>query len=212
MWEWNEERQLFVNDETGESLPLSEMEDLINDIIDDGMDEADDLADQYLDSEIDERNPRVRLWWLLFSKQLRDLYFLLAGLGIGSSLLVIGGLLDDVNRLLNRQFTYLDSMAGEILSGALSLGSINRRIHMYVNSSRSSYWVGRDEFERRKGSREEHWITLGDTHVCTPCNEAEDLGWQLIGTFAQPGSGIVVITPTTLCRGMTSCRCKKSYR
>jgi len=211
MWTWNEARQLFIN-EDGRTLTLSEMEDLIDELIDDGMDDIDDLIDQYLDPTVDESNPRVRVWWLLFSEQLRDLYFLLAGFGIGASALIIGPLLDDINDLLNRQFTYLDSMAENIVLGGVSLGSIRRRAHMYVNSSRSAYWTGRDEFERRRGSREEHWITLGDTHVCNPCNEAEDLGWQLIGTFAQPGSGIVLIIPTTLCAGLTSCRCKKEYR
>ena len=208
-WTWDEERQLFIN-EDGETLTLSEMEDSIEDIIDDGMDEADGLIEDYLDGETDERNPRTRLWWLLFSQQLRNLYFLLATMAIGGP--IIGPLLDDVDRLLRKQFNYLDSMAGEILRGEVSIPQIRQRAHMYVNSSRSSYWVARDEFERRRGSREEHWVTLGDSHVCHPCNDGEDLGWQLIGTFAQPGSGIVVIIPTTLCLGLTSCRCRKLYR
>jgi hypothetical protein len=83
---------------------------------------------------------------------------------------------------------------------------------MYVNSARGAYWLTRDQAEKDRGMTVEIWHVIGDKHTCSPCSDAAEAGAQPIGTFAQPGSGIVRLSPVTVCQGYSACRCKKSYR
>lgn len=96
--------------------------------------------------------------------------------------------------------------------GRISAREVGRRSGMYANSSRQAYWAVRDRVERANGMVEEHWFAIGDDNTCEPCITAESLGWQPIGTFGQPGSGIVMLISGTTCRGLTHCRCRKEYR
>jgi hypothetical protein len=143
---------------------------------------------------------------------LKDTFLVLAALGIGGLLFLDEGLRSQMQDALDRQLGYLADFASQVARGQLSLRAIRQRSRMYVNSSRGSYWLSRDEFERRRRMIQSKWITRGDNRVCPPCTEAEDLGWQILGSFGQPGSGIVTLHPLTLCLGLTSCRCRKEYR
>jgi len=82
---------------------------------------------------------------------------------------------------------------------------------MYVNSARSSFWTVLDRQMRDAGYTQERWEAIGDANTCSPCNEGDMMGWQPIGTFAEPGSGYVLREPATECAGLSSCRCRKEY-
>lgn len=207
-WRWNRSFNEFRETDTGERVTSEDIEDLVDEIIDEESENVDDLIELF----IEEEEPNVGAWKIVFADMILELYLILAALGIGGIARLTPVLTEIIEEKLTRQFLFLDSFAAEIEAGRLSIGSIRQRMRMYVNSSRQAYWLMRDELEIQSGSVQERWVTLGDTHVCSPCNDAEDEGWRPIGTFAQPGSGLVEISPSTMCVGLTSCRCRKEYR
>ena len=204
-WRYDLESASFINLETGDRLTPSEAEDLVDEIIENAKDDADDIINNTLDDDPDVEE---------FERQLADLvkrlYVFLAILGGG--LAIYDQLRGEVERKLERQYVYLEPFAIQVYGGNVPLGSARNRAHMYVNSSRGAYWLTRDEAERRRGSVEQRWIVVGDEHTCLPCFDASAMGWQPIGTFGQPGSGIVTLDPVTMCNGLSSCRCRRSYR
>lgn len=198
--------EVFFDPETGVSLTTDEADDLVDELVDAYQQDADELVDELLDAE----EPRTEEFRRSLGELLRDLFLVLAILGIG-------GVLEDrlrgqVERRLERQLRFLDGFIQVLLQHTIPLGSIHRRIGMYINSSRQAYWLAREERARQDGYTEERWEAIGDLNTCDPCFEADDMGYQPLGTFGEPGSGIVVLSPTTLCHGLTACRCRKSFR
>jgi hypothetical protein len=114
--------------------------------------------------------------------------------------------------LLLLQLGWLDRFAQEVATGAVSKPEARRRMRMYVNSARAGFWVVLDRELKDAGYTRERWVAIGDAHTCGPCNEADGMGWQPIGTFAQPGTGYVLVDPATECEGLSLCRCRKLYR
>ena len=205
---WDENREVFIDSDSGEELSLEDAEDLVDELIDDAAEDIDIIIEEFLDTEA----PKPDGWHAAFILLLKDLFLTLGALGIGGIALLDTTLSTQIQDALDRQLGYLAGFAVQVSQGRLSIRGIKQRSHMYTNSTRQSYWLSRDEFERRRSMVQERWITRGDNHVCSPCNDAEDENWRTIGTFAQPGSGIVMISPTTMCLGLTSCRCRKEYR
>ena len=205
-WRYDLETVSFINLETGDRLTASEAEDLVDEIIESAKDDADDIINNTLDVE----DPDVEEFERQLAGLVSDLFIILAILGGG--LAIYSLLRREVERKLERQYVYLEPFARQVYADTVSLGSARNRAHMYANSSRGAYWLTRDEAERQRGSVEEKWLVIGDEHTCSPCFSAGGMGWQTIGTFGQPGSGIVTLSPLTVCQGLTSCRCKKSYR
>jgi hypothetical protein len=117
-----------------------------------------------------------------------------------------------VQILLLIQLGWLDRFALEVATGTVSKAEAGRRMRMYVNSARSGFWTVLDRKMLEAGYTEENWDAIGDRNTCSPCNEADGMGWQPIGTFAQPGTGVVLVDPVTECQGLSSCRCRKRYR
>ena len=152
----------------------------------------------------------TRRWKLAFWLLLKGLFLSLA-LIAGAGALGVGDL-EAVQVLLLIQLRYLDRFAQEVASGAISVAEARRRMRMYVNSARSAFWTVLDRQMRDAGYTEERWIAIGDQNTCSPCAEADAMGWQPIGTFGEPGSGYVLRDPTTECSGLTACRCRKLYR
>jgi hypothetical protein len=189
--------------ETGEVLTQEEVEDLVDEIID-GI-AGDDLAS--LVTALEEGRITVAQWMSDFALLLVALYILLALLGRARR-----DELSFVSVLLIFQFDRLENLARQIADGQLTAGEVRRRSGMYVNSARQAYWSARDRDARRRGMVEERWGTMGDKNVCNPCTEAEMMGFQRLGTFAQPGSGRVMNSPMTFCIGLANCRCRKFYR
>jgi hypothetical protein len=118
--------------------------------------------------------------------------------------IIMAMLMSQVDRLVRALELYI--------AGRIFAGEVGRRAGMYANSSRQAYWAVRDRVERGEGAVEEHWFAIGDKNTCSPCRDAEGMGWQPLGTFAQPGSGLVLLAGGTTCHGLTHCRCRKQYR
>jgi hypothetical protein len=198
----------WVDETHGRRLDLSGMGDLVDALIDatdeDEIDEIlDILGDQPTEEEVAEWK---RKFWLL----LKWLYISLALIAAAGALLVEDW--EAIQVLLLIQLEYLDRFAQELATGAISKAEAGRRMRMYVNSARSAFWTVLDRQMVDGGYTEERWDAIGDADTCSPCWDATKMGWQPIGTFAEPGSGYVLRDPTTECAGLTHCRCRKEYR
>jgi hypothetical protein len=198
----------WIEDETGVRVDLDEMGDLVDELIDSTNEEdVDEILDILSENPTAEETAEwKREFWVL----LKWIYLALA-LVAGAGALGVGDL-EEVQILLLLQLGFLDRFAQEVATGAVSKPEARRRMRMYVNSARSSFWATLDRKMLEAGYTEERWIAIGDANTCGPCNEADALGWRPIGTFAQPGTGFVLVDPGTECEGLSSCRCQKFYR
>jgi len=206
-WSFDPSGIEWVDEALGRSVDLSGAGDLVDTLIDTT---NEDEVDEILEILSEEPTPEeVRKWkrrfWLLLKWT-----FLAMGLFAAAGAMT-GGDLDAVQILLLVQLGYLDRFAQEVASGAISKAEAGRRMRMYVNSSRSAFWTVLDRVMIDAGYTQERWIAIGDANTCSPCNEADMMGWQPIGTFAEPGSGYVLRDPTTECQGLSLCRCRKQY-
>ena len=208
-WRFDPQRVEWV-DETypGRRLDLSGAADLVDALIDAASDDEVDELLEMLGDEPDEE--AVARWKRGFWALLKGLYVALALVAAAGALTLLDW--EAVQILLLIQLEYLDRFAQEVASGAVSRAEARRRMRMYVNSARSSFWRVLDRQMREAGYDEERWHAIGDANTCSPCWEGDMMGWQPIGTFAEPGSGYVLREPTTECQGLSNCRCRKSYR
>ena len=207
-WRLDAESIEWVNEATGRRVDLSGAGDLVDQLVDAvDEDEIDELLDILSDEPTEEE---VRQWKRRFWVLLKWLYLAMAMVAAAGALTV--GDLESVQILLLIQLGWLDRFAQEVATGAVSRAEAGRRMRMYVNSSRSSFWAVLDRMMRDAGYTQERWIAIGDANTCSPCTEGDMMGWQPIGTFAQPGSGYVLRNPTTECSGLSLCRCRKEYR
>jgi len=198
----------WVDEATGKHLDLSGAADLVDELIesaDEG--EIDELLDILSDEPTEEE---VAEWKRRFWMLLKWLFVALALMAAAGALLVRDW--EAIQVLLLVQLEYLDRFAQEIASGAVSKAEAGRRMRMYVNSARSAFWTVLDRQMRDAGYTQERWLAIGDVNTCSPCMEAHGMGWQPIGTFAEPGTGYVLRNPTTECQGLAKCRCRKEYR
>jgi hypothetical protein len=198
----------WVEEATGSRVSLEGMGDLVDELVDAVSDDEIDeilgiLSEQPTEEETHEW--KRRFWFLL-----KRLYIALALVASAGALGV--GDLEGVQILLLFQLGFLDRFAQEVATGAVSKTEAGRRMRMYVNSARSAFWTVLDRKMEEAGYTEERWIAIGDANTCSPCNEADGMGWSPIGTFAQPGSGDVMRDPLTTCKGLSNCRCRKQYR
>ncbi len=207
-WRLDTEVIEWVEEETGARVDLDGAADLVDELIDAvSDDEIDELLDILSEEPTEEE---VQQWKRRFWTLLKWLYAALAMVAAAGEMTL--GDWEAVQILLLIQLGWLDRFAQEVATGAVSRAEAGRRMRMYVNSSRSSFWVVLDRKMLEAGYTEEDWDAIGDANTCSPCAEAEAMGWQPIGTFAQPGTGFVLVDPATECQGLTSCRCRKNYR
>jgi hypothetical protein len=198
----------WVDETTGHRISLDGVGDLVDEMIDTT---SEDTVDEILDILSDEpTEDETRQWKSAFWILLKHLYVALALVAAAGALTV--GDFENVQVLLLLQLGYLDRFAQEVADGAVSRAEAGRRMRMYVNSARSAFWTVLDRQMADVGYTQERWHAIGDANTCSPCWEGDLMGWQPIGTFAEPGSGYVLRDPTTECQGLTHCRCRKSYR
>jgi hypothetical protein len=207
-WRFEPSDVEWIDETLGRRIDLDAVADLVDELIDAvSDDEVDEILDILSDEPTEEETERwKRSFWIL----LKELYLALALVAAAGALIV--GDFEAVQVLLLLQLGWLDRFAQEVASGAVSIPEARRRMRMYVNSARSSFWTVLDRQMRDAGYTQERWIAIGDRNTCSPCLEADGMGWMPIGTFGEPGSGYVLRDPTTECTGLTSCRCRKEYR
>jgi hypothetical protein len=193
---------------TGRLLSDGEVTEIINDIIDETISEPVGA----LNTMLEDRRLSAEEWAIAFALLLQNAYIQQAELAAGGESQMSPELWALVIVALAIQHGFLEDFARQVNDGQLTGAQIEARTKMYVNSSREAFWTVKDEKAKRAGSTQERWIPIGDASTCAPCFSGEAMGWQPIGTFAQPGSGRVQLDPLTLCDGLTNCRCEKEYR
>lgn len=198
----------WVDEALGRRISLDGVGDLVDQLVDTtSEDEIDEILDILSEQPTQEETAEwKRRFWVLLKW-----LFLAMGLAAAAGALTIEDF-ENLQVLLLVQLGFLDRFAQEVADGTVSKAEARRRMGMYVNSARSGFWAVLDREMRDAGYTQERWIAIGDANTCSPCNEADGMGWQPIGTFAEPGSGYVLRNPTTECAGLSSCRCRKEYR
>ena len=210
-WIWDSNAGLvgqYRNSTTGYILSDDEVQGILNEIID----QANGDQVETLNTMLEDGRLSAEAYAIAFAILIEILYIQQAELGAGGREQMTPALWALIFGSLAIQYGFLERFAQQIKDGQLTAGQISARAKMYVNSSRESFWMMRDEKARKEGMTEERWIDEGDSNVCGPCSDAGAMGWQPIGTFAQPGSGRVMNRPVTNCQGLTNCRCRKIYR
>jgi hypothetical protein len=100
------------------------------------------------------------------------------------------------------EYRHLQMFAEEIKAGSLSDAQILARVKMYANSTKKSYWIGRDGAMLDAGFTTERRILHPAEH-CPDCIGYAEQGWMPIGTLPEPGEGSVCLS---------NCQCTKEYR
>ncbi len=211
-WVWDQRLSWghggYRDTRTGRTLEQAAIRNVVNGIVDrTDAGVTDTLADMLAD-----RRLSVNDWHAAMGRAIKNAYVQQAELAAGGRAQMTAVEWGVVGGTVREQYGHLRDFAQEIAQGKLSEAQIRRRARMYVNSSREAYWNIRDRKERERGMTQERWVTMGDDTVCDPCIDAGAMDWQEMGTFAQPGSGRVLRSPATYCRGLTNCRCEKEYR
>lgn len=191
---------------TGRFISQESVVDIVNESIDKVIIEVENLAGAVARGDI-----TVGAWQQAMRDQIKQTYIWQAELAAGGRAHMTQQYWGVVGGRIYGQYRYLDNFAAQLANGQLTEGQIRSRSTMYINSARQTYWAIRTREAKKRGYTEERWITKGDESVCSPCGEAGTTDWQPIGTFAEPGSGTVVIGET-FCEGLTRCRCEKEYR
>ena len=194
---WDSDTQTYRDSQSGNEI---DPEEILDEIIDEYGEDLDLLAEEL---EAEDLNKVTK-------EHLKGLYIILALLALGGALTYLVRI--ELEKRLSRQFTYLDNFTRAITQRNLSILEIQRRLRMYTNSARQAYWAARKSVARDLGYMEERWIPIGDIATCSPCVEAGQMEWQPLGTFGEPGSGQVLVSPPSECNGLTFCRCRKEYR
>lgn len=211
-WVWDQRlrggRGAYRNLANGRILSQAD----VNKLIDMAIDRTNERITDQLTDMLAAGQLNVADWKTQMARTIKDAYIQQAILAAGGREQMTQRFWGSLSTPLREQYRYLDNFAREIADGKLSTEQIRIRARMYINSSREAYWRIEDMRARTAGLREERWHAVGDDATCGPCREADALGWQPLGTFAQPGSGQVRRRPVSYCKGLTNCRCTKEYR
>lgn len=207
-WVYEENTGRYRNLATGRFISREQVVGLVDQIVDrTNATATDTLATMVADHRLSAAD-----WKDAMARTIKNAYIQQTELAAGGRANVTQEMWGSVGGQLAEQFGYLDDFAREVAGGNLTEGQIRARSEMYVSSSREAFWRVKDRQARDQGFTQERWIAIGDDSTCGPCFDADAMGWQPIGTFAQPGSGRVTTSPQTNCQGLTRCRCQKEYR
>jgi hypothetical protein len=207
-WRWNEALRRYQDLDTGRILSFDAVKVQVNRIVDATTENVTStLADMLADKRLS-----VNDWHQAMGRAVKNAYVQQAELGAGGRTQMTPVEWGTVGGAVREQYGYLRDFAQEIADGQLTDAQIRSRSAMYVNSSREAFWRIRDRKEREKGMTQERWAAVGDAGTCGPCFDGDAMDWQPLGTFAQPGSGRVLVRPETSCEGLTNCRCEKEYQ
>jgi hypothetical protein len=207
-WVWETNTGRYRNLDTGRFVGREQVVELVNGIVD----RTTDNPVSTLNTMLADKRLSTADWETSFARQIKNAYIQQAEMAAGGREMMTPQLWGIVGGSVREQYNYLKDFAKEVADGRLSAAQIEARCKMYINSSREVYWRVRDLQARAQGMTEERWQAVGDDATCSACADADAMGWQPLGTFAQPGSGRVLNSPPTACSGLTNCRCTKLYR
>lgn len=91
-----------------------------------------------------------------------------------------------IGQIVRTQYEYLYQFAGDIASGAQSLGGVANRATLYVQAGRTSAEAQQLVSDGDAGYDEERNV-LGVADHCGECPALSRLGWQPRGTLPLPG-------------------------
>lgn len=207
-WQYEPELERYRNLATGRFISSEQVVGLVDQLID----RTNESAVDTLSTMVADQRLSTADWKSAMARTIKNAYIQQTELAAGGRENVTQQMWGSAGGQIAEQYRFLDKFARDIETGSLTEAQIRSRSEMYINSSREAFWRVKDRLARDKGLTEERWIPIGDDATCGPCAEAGTEGWQPIGTFAQPGSGRVKVSPLTSCEGLTRCRCRKEYR
>jgi hypothetical protein len=207
-WVWDPRTGNYRDLATGRFLLRDQVVNLVDTLVDRANEQgAGTLATMLSDGRLNTAD-----WQAGMARLIKNTYIQQTELAAGGRANVTREMWGSVGGQVAEQYRYLRDFAREVESGSLTAAQIRARSEMYISSSREAFWRVKDRQARAQGFTEERWVPIGDDSTCGPCSDAGAMGWQPIGTFAQPGSGRVRNSPETSCQGLTRCRCQKEYR
>ena len=108
-----------------------------------------------------------------------------------------------VARTLKSEYQYLDKFAADIASGRLSAAQIKARARLYVNKTRTSYWMGDAMAQDRATQPALMRRILAVAEHCPDCLAYAAAGWVPVGTLPMPCQA---------CECGANCRCSVEYK
>lgn len=155
-----------------------------------------------LSRPLQSREMNLDVWQSSFAGEISPLHLAMAAAAAGGMGLLT---LDDTGRVeqqIRTQLGYLRKFAGEINEGVERLdGSFLRRVEMYAEAGRGTYYQETNAVMERSGFDLEMSVrTARDS--CPGCIEQAMKGWQPIGTIIPVGQRVC----------LTRCLCHMAYQ
>lgn len=164
--------------------------------LNDGSQVVDTLWSQYVNGDITARELQDD-----FAVELRRLHSQEFALGRGGWDAVTIADRQIIEARLRDELAFLRELADEARRGNLSDAELKRRLDMYVNDTKTSYWEGKTEGQKDTGMTKMRRV-LNPAEHCTDCEGYAALGFVPIGDLPMPGDGS---------RCMSNCVCEVEY-
>ncbi len=202
-WGWAEGTNRYRNLDTGRFVSAAQVRGWGAEAIDAGGLATNGFAEMVVDGRLN-----VRDWTLLMRDEIKDEYIQQYILGRGGLERMTQADWGSIGGSLKEQFVYLRRFSQQIASGELTVGQIQHRSRMYVNSAREAYSRAQGRVAQGAGLREVRWVVQFEAEHCKSCLAFEALGWQKIAD--DPYHGATCGSGATEC--LTACRCHLEFR
>lgn len=195
---YNPDTLEYEDAETGEPIDPALVEGVVADRVNEGFDRLDAIlaavasaATIYVLSD----------WQESGVNELVLMHYQAAILGAGGLANMTPAIWKQTASIVAGELRYWEGLARDIANGAPE-SDVRRRMRMYANAIRTSYWNARTETARHHGYNQERRV-LNPADHCDDCLAYAAQGWVEIGTLPEPGDG-------SQC--LRFCKCDKEYR
>jgi hypothetical protein len=107
-----------------------------------------------------------------------------------------------IGQRLRAEYRYLEGFARDLLAGSISSAMAARRIQLYAQSVRSTYWEGTAIRSEKQGYSLMRRILDAQAEHCSDCVAFASRGVVPIGSLPMPGQR---------CACMSNCKCRVQY-
>lgn len=193
---WNKKTQRYHYKDSGKFVSSKAATSLTEKFISQNKDAIRQIADLLIEGKI-----TVNAWEESTAKTLKNTHISLYTLGRGGLKQMSRRDYGIIGSELKKEYQYLRGFSQDILAGKMSAEQFRDRVSKYVDSSYSTYELGRAESHRQAGYNWERRIRNAAVS-CVSCVVYAARGWQ-------PLSSLPAIGDECECRAR--CRCHKEY-